>query len=217
MTRTTATAAALLTAAALTTGITGCRITATTATATPAAVNAHQVLDQLAALQLAPEDTGNHYDRDQDWPHWDRATAAGRGCDIRDQVLQQQGHDVTTSTDGKCHVSGTWTSPYDNTTVTKTSGLQIDHVVPLKEANRSGVRGWSTTDRERFANDTRFLLAVSIRTNEQKGDQDPARWMPPNTGYRCTYVALWVQAKTAYRLTVDQAEHDALAAILGKC
>jgi hypothetical protein len=216
------TALTVAAAAALATVITGCRSTVTPApaNAVPAAAafgGEHQASNELAQLRIAPEDTGNHYNREQDWPHWDPATDAGRGCDVRDKVLLEQGRGTRLSTDGRCTLTGTWTSPYDDVTVTSASKLQIDHVVPLKEANQSGVRDWSRADRERFANDTRFLMAVTIRSNEQKGDQDPATWLPSNTGYRCTYAALWVHDKATYHLTVDQAEHDALASILARC
>jgi hypothetical protein len=61
------------------------------------------------------------------------------------------------------------------------------------------------------------LVAVSARSNRAKGDQDPAEWVPPVETYRCTYARDWITVKTAYGLTVDQAEHDALTAMLATC
>lgn len=172
---------------------------------------------QLEKLTVAVEDTGNHYNREADWPHWDTARDAGRGCDIRDKVLQQQGHNIHTSTDGSCTITGTWTSPYDGLNATRTSQIQIDHMVPLKEAAQSGTRSWSRADRERFANDTRFLVAASVHSNEQKSDGDPADWQPLLRTSWCTYAVLWITDKTTYHLTVDRAEKSALVSMLATC
>ncbi|MEU0845720.1 DUF1524 domain-containing protein [Streptomyces sp. NPDC005962] len=45
--------------------------------------------------------------------------------------------------------------------------FDVDHVVPLKEAWRSGAAEWSTQDRRAFANDLVHsqLVAVSARSN----------------------------------------------------
>jgi hypothetical protein len=61
------------------------------------------------------------------------------------------------------------------------------------------------------------LIAVDGPTNEAKGDGDAATWLPPNKGYRCTYVARQVAVKAKYKLTVTQAEHDAIAGLLAGC
>lgn len=211
-THTTLTATALL-AAALT--VTGCRPLAdTTTAAAPAALaGSGSVADArtgLAALPVAPEDTGAHYDRD-DWPHW--VTTHGT-CNAREDALKAQGRGVRT--DAQCRpTSGTWVSPYDGVTVTDPGKLDIDHLVPLAEVARSGSRGWPPAQRERYANDPAVLVVATARANRAKGDQDPARWLPERD--RCGYASRWIEVKTRYRLTVDQAEHHALASILARC
>lgn len=168
-------------------------------------------LDKLTQLRVAPEDTGHPYDRDE-WPHW---AGDGKGCDTRELALQRQGAEVRT--DGECRArSGRWVSPYDDEVVTDAADTDVDHVVPLAEANRSGTRGWTREQRRAFANDLDQLLVVTARSNRQKGDQDPARWLP-EPPYHCDYAARWVDIKLKYRMTVDQAEHDALASVLRRC
>jgi hypothetical protein len=184
---------------------TGCQLPETLATPTT------REAPELAALDVRPEDTGHDYDRDN-WPHW---SYVGDGCDVRDQVLQEQGTDVRVSTDGECTVTGTWVSIYDGVTVTDSSELDIDHLVALGEAADSGVRDWSESDREAFANDLDQLVAVTARSNRSKSDQDPAEWLPELD--RCGYVTRWIEVKTRYELSVDQAEHDAIAAVLAQC
>lgn len=159
---------------------------------------------------MVVEDTGNPYNRDH-WPHW---ATHGSSCDTREIALQRQGTNV--QADAQCKATaGTWISSYDGVTITDASQADLDHVVPLAEAARSGTRGWTKDQRKTFANDFDQLLVVTARSNRQKGDQDPAKWLP-ETG-RCAYSVRWVAAKTKYQLTLDQAEHDALTSVLSRC
>lgn len=83
------------------------------------------------------------------FPHW--ITRYGT-CDTREVVLQRDGRDAVQ--DDQCGaVSGMWYSECDGKTVTSASGIDIDHVVPLKDAWRSGASEWSTPERRAFAND----------------------------------------------------------------
>lgn len=169
---------------------------------------------QLAALTVAPEGKMTGYSRDR-FPHW---SSQGDSCDTREVVLQRQGADV--QTDAECRAtSGTWTSPYDGVTVTKASELDIDHTVALAEAWRSGADKWTDEQREKFANDLGGLqlIAVTASSNRAKGDQDAAKWKPPQESYWCTYARAVVSVKALYSLTVDEAERDALAAMLKTC
>ena len=175
-----------------------------------AAADVAAAQQQLAGLRITPPDTGAHYNR-ADWPHW--SIVAGE-CDARETTLQRQGTHVTTG--AHCRITGgTWTSPYDGTTVTTPGSLDIDHMVPLAEAARSGTRGWTRAQREHYANDSAVLVAVTAKSNRSKGDQDPARWLPAKD--RCGYVAHWVAVKATYAMTVDPAEHDVIAGILDHC
>ncbi|TDV52058.1 HNH endonuclease family protein [Actinophytocola oryzae] len=174
---------------------------------------------QLAALQVAPEDTGAHYDRDDWLPDWARTGQ----CTTRETVLQQQGQGVVVN--DKCApTAGQWVSRYDGVTVTDPSDLDIDHVVPLAEVARSGpiVDGrrqrpgdWPVEQRRAYANDVEGLVAVTASSNRSKSDDDPARWLPAQD--HCGYVASWIHMKTKYHLSIDQQEHDAIAQILTTC
>ncbi|KOV82154.1 HNH endonuclease family protein [Nocardia sp. NRRL S-836] len=168
----------------------------------------------LGALQIAPEGKMAGYSRDR-FPHW---ASQGNSCDTREVVLQRQGTDVKSDNDCKA-VSGTWTSPYDNVVIKDAAEVDIDHTVPLAEAWRSGADKWTDDQRKAFANDLGGiqLIAVTAKTNRGKGDQDPAKWKPPVQTYWCTYAQHWIAVKITYKLTVDQAEHDALAGMLKAC
>jgi hypothetical protein len=165
----------------------------------------------LRAIPVRAEDTGNPYRR-ADWPHW---TSDGTGCDTRERALRDQGRDVATGA-GCRPTDGAWTSPYDGVEITDPSGADLDHVVPLAEANRSGARSWTREERTAFANDPDQLLVVSASSNRSKGDQDPSRWMP-DARYSCAYAVRWVNTKHKYELSVDTAEKQVLTGVLARC
>ncbi|WP_280507131.1 HNH endonuclease family protein [Nocardia flavorosea] len=168
----------------------------------------------LDGLTVAEEGSAGGYSREE-FPHWH--TVSGE-CTTRETVLQRDGTDVVV--DAECRATaGTWYSAYDDQTVTAASDIDIDHVVALAEAWRSGASEWSIERREEFANDLTNpqLIAVTASSNRSKGDQDPADWMPPNPAVHCTYAQMWVGVKSSWALTVQQAEKDKLATILQSC
>ncbi|GAC1373173.1 MAG: hypothetical protein NVSMB43_10530 [Pseudarthrobacter sp.] len=95
--------------------------------------------------------------------------------------------------------------------------MQIDHVVALSDAWQKGAQQLTMEQRTAFANDPLNLQSTDGPTNMKKGDGDAATWLPPNKGFRCEYVARQISVKATYSLWVTQAEHDAMARILGDC
>ncbi|MBX6749687.1 MAG: HNH endonuclease [Micromonosporaceae bacterium] len=154
------------------------------------------------------------YSRDR-FHHWQ---SQGDGCDTRDRVLQRDGQGVVTGDD--CRITaGTWFSVYDGQTLTDPSDLDIDHVVPLANAWRTGAAAWTDEQRAAFANDLQRpqLIAVSSSSNRSKGDQDPSQWKPPRREYWCTYAQSWIAVKAYWHLSVTADEKAALAEMLGTC
>ena len=97
------------------------------------------------------------------------------------------------------------------------SEVDIDHVVAEADAWRTGAAGWTVTRRTAVANDPLNLLAVGASVNRGKGDADAAEWLPPNTGFRCAYVARQVAVKARYTLWVTPAEKSAMGQVLATC
>ncbi|MEU8217092.1 HNH endonuclease family protein [Micromonospora taraxaci] len=169
---------------------------------------------QLNALTVATQGSSSGYSRDL-FPHW--ITVSG-SCNTREQVLKRDGTSVVV--DSSCAAtSGRWYSPYDGATWTAASDVDIDHVVPLAEAWRSGANSWTTSRRQSFANDlTRpQLIAVTDNVNQSKGDQDPSTWQPPLSSYRCTYSKMWITVKYNWGLTLQSSEKSALQSMLNTC
>ncbi|MDF4250429.1 HNH endonuclease family protein [Streptomyces sp. WMMB303] len=179
--------------------------------APPSAAEARTMLDGLSEQA---EGSMDGYSRDK-FPHW---SSQGDNCNTREAVLERDGEGVETGDD--CYpTQGSWTSPYDGETWTQPSDLDIDHVVPLAEAWRSGASGWTQDKREELANNLEIaqLLAVTDNVNQEKGDKDPAAWMPPSSGYHCTYARMWVWVKDTYGMTADAEEKSALEKVLTGC
>ncbi|MFI5618077.1 DUF1524 domain-containing protein [Streptomyces sp. NPDC051567] len=149
------------------------------------------------------------------FPHW--ALQFGK-CDTREVVLARDGKDV--EQDEECRaISGSWLSPYDNKSFTSSGQLDIDHMVPLANAWRSGADTWDTPRRKAFANDLEHsqLVAVSAASNRSKGDQSPETWVPSNGAFWCTYSRAWAHVKSLYSLSVTEGEKTALEGMLSTC
>ena len=208
---------ALRASAALCLGVTvgACATLSPTAGITPPSTpSPAQAELMLAGLTIAPRGSGSGYSREQ-FPHW---TTVSGTCNTREWVLRRDG--VGVQTDSDCHpTSGSWHSPYDGATWTKPSDVDIDHVVPLAEAWRSGASGWTTARRSSFANDLNNpqLIAVTDNVNQAKGDQSPDRWKPPLPSYWCTYASMWIDVKYTWDLTATNAEVAALDTMLATC
>jgi hypothetical protein len=202
-------------AGAVVTGALASVLLAAPASAAPAGVPGKAVAQaELDALTVAPQGSMSGYSRSL-FPHW--VTISG-SCDTRETVLERDGTGV--AVDGSCHpTSGSWYSPYDGATWTSPSNVDVDHIVPLAEAWRSGASGWTTSKRGSFANDLSDpeLIAVTGTVNRAKGDQDPSTWQPPRTAYRCTYAKMWIHSKYVWALTLQPTEKTVLRAMLQAC
>jgi uncharacterized protein DUF1524 len=190
-------------------------VTTGTANATPPNIpSASTAASRLAALTVAAESNSGSYNRDL-FPHW--ITISG-SCNAREEVLKRDGTGVAVGSDC-APTSGSWRSPYDGATWTNPSDVDIDHMVPLKEAWESGAWAWSTPQRQTYANDLGGpeLWAVTDNVNQSKGDQDPSTWQPPLASFDCTYSRAWIQVKWFYGLSVDSAEKSALTSMLNSC
>ena len=148
--------------------------------------------------------------------HW--IDADRDGCNTRYEVLISEAK-VAPKVGSRCALTGgKWRSSYDGKIFTSPTGLDIDHMVPLAEAWRSGAWAWSPDERMEFANDLEFsatLIAVTAGANRSKGDRDVAKWLPAKA--KCRYIANWIAVKSRFALTVDLVEGEFLRSKLVKC
>lgn len=173
--------------------------------------------EQLAALRIDDRSSpDSRYSRDA-WSHWDDVD--GNGCDARqDALIAWSVVPATVNRAGTCKViTGSWISPYDGITTTVPGDFDVDHLVPLENAFRSGGWRWDATRRRAFANDQKELVVSSARSNRTKGSDPPDQWRPPNRDSWCAYATGWVAVKVTWDLTATTSERDALGQMLDTC
>jgi hypothetical protein len=175
---------------------------------------------KLASLEVAQPNSMSGYSREK-FKHWSKAEEFGwsvpqSSCDSREAALIRDGKNVEVASGCKV-VSGDWHDPYTGRTFTKPSDIDIDHVVPLANAWRSGASSWSDAERERYANAPDVLLSVEDNANQEKGDKGPEAWKPPSKAEWCDYATRWIGVKDKYHLSVNPQEKNALQEMLGTC
>ena len=161
--------------------------------------------DVLAGIVVVPQrQRGYDYRRAAFGDAWDDdndAPLGHNGCDTRNDILDRDLVDKEYVSVKRCPhavATGVLHDPYTNETVSFVRGaqvgaaVQIDHIVPLAYAWDMGARDWPDALRIRFANDPANLIAVAGQANQDKGDQGPATWMPPNHAFWCQYAVQFI-------------------------
>jgi hypothetical protein len=170
-------------------------------------------LGLLTALDCVPvaEERIGGYKRSL-FKHWIDANRNGK--DTRAEVLIAESLvSVRFTSTGKTVSTGKWLSLYDGETWTKASDVDVDHVVALAEAWRSGAWKWSAARRQAYANDLGVawsLRAVTDNVNQSKSDDDPTYWLPPLESANCVYLTEWVAVKIRWKLNVDAEERQSI-------
>ena len=204
--------------------------------------SAKLMLDQL----VVTEDDNNlkdvGYSRSE-WVHW--AGTEGRSCwSTREEILHRDS--VTDSVkyidkskkqtetyeeacaigtpyeeNGKIKInnekSGEWIGPYKGIKISDASSIDIDHVIPLSNAARSGGQDWDKELKKEFANDPMNLLATSAKENRTKGDKGPGEYMPPLKAYRCQYAKTYTTIAYKYGLTITKTDYETLDDAIKSC
>ena len=177
-------------------------------------------ISALAKLKVRPLGSQSGYDRDYFSDGWGDIGS----CDLRNYILKRDLTNITWRADANCLVAtGTLKDPYTGKVIrfvrgVKTSmAVQIDHVVALSNAWKTGAASASATTRYNIANDPLNLLAVDGPTNGSKSDSDASQWLPPNRAYHCAYVSRQVAVKVKYKLWVTTAEKTAMTKVLRTC
>lgn len=205
----------------------GAEVAVPSSVTAPTAAQARDLLTGLTSTGRV-KNKDSTYKRDDYGAAW--ADVDGNGCSQRQDVLhvwlvKDAPKDVRTK--GSCDhevYAGTWDDPYTGRSITLTDAksprqsqtLQIDHIVPLKEAHDSGAGDWTSDQKSQFANDTINLVPVYGPANMSKGAQDAASWRPRKQ-YQCDYARRYTAVKAKWNLSVDDSERAALADMLNVC
>jgi hypothetical protein len=177
-----------------------------------AGLTSNQVYEKLT---FAEEYSVSGYSRNF-FQHW---VDADKDClNTRHEVLKR---DSRLSTRGRCTITyGSWVSWVDGKKFTNPRLMDVDHLVPLAEAWRSGASSWTATQRRAYANDLGYkwsLQAISLSVNRSKGDKDVGEWLP-RSSTQCAYVQRWMAVKYRWSLSIDFLESTAIEDVLaGTC
>ena len=155
-----------------------------------------------------------------DWGGW--IDADGDCQNTRQEVLIAESLiAMTFKTERQCEVAtGRWFGVFTASTVTIPGELDIDHLVPLKQAHDSGGWTWDKERKRQYANsldDPDHLIAVTASANRSKGSRGPDAWKPADRSYWCEYATDWVRVKNTWGLTVTPGEAAALQEMLATC
>jgi hypothetical protein len=174
---------------------------------------------ELEKLEIKEHQTVSDYARSEFGSGW----SSWQSCDTRQKILARDLTDITYDEDNCTVLTGVLNDPYTGKTIEFTRGtgtstaIQIDHVVALSNAWRTGASYWDKAQRVALANDDLELLAVDGPANNQKSDADVANWLPSNTGFQCQYVARQIAVKVKYVLWVTEDEYQAMKNVLNTC
>ena len=140
------------------------------------------------------------------WKHW---IDADRDCQNTRQELLISRSLIPVSFDRKrCVVMrGQWNDYYYPEVHNWASKVDIDHLIPLKNAHDTGGAGWSKKEKQTFANDPENLVITNLKYNRKKGSKGIEQWLPVNEDYACKYIKEWIKIKKKYSLKITEAEN----------
>ena len=186
-----------------------------------------KAVDNLNKLNVAAIDVtvDEAYERELFGAGW--MDADGDGQDTRAEVLiryhlKNKAPLVFRSEQERRVESGHWKCRFTGEVFTDAGDLDIDHIVPLKNAWVSGANEWTLKRREQYSNgygikgrrQRSWLVPVCASANRSKGSRSPDEWMPENVNYQVRYAALWIRTKKHWGLSVTPAEKEALLKVL---
>lgn len=163
-----------------------------------------------------PEVTVEAYVREKHFGGWVKNKKSGDCYNTRNKVLVRENKGVLKLKDSnKCSVeSGKWIDPYSGKEMTDAQAeIQIDHMVPLKEAYISGAHKWTFKERCLYGNYLGYrnhLVAVSGEENNQKSASTPEDYMPADKTYYCQYLKDWLAIKSIWGLSLVPEEVKAI-------
>lgn len=159
------------------------------------------------------------YNRKEQFGRWINDPTDDTCFNTRAKVLQRDSSTTVAYKDtNKCVVAaGKWDDPYTGNTIQLAEGVQIDHLVALKNAYMSGAYKWNFKTRCLYANYMgvkTHLLSVDASENMKKGDKGPDHYMPPNPNHHCSYLKNWLKVKFLWGLRMTFSEAQAISTLI---
>ncbi|MFZ4404209.1 MAG: HNH endonuclease family protein [Pseudobdellovibrionaceae bacterium] len=156
------------------------------------------------------DDSVKPYNRKQHFGGWVRDPKDSSCQNTRAKVLIRDSLEPVTFHPGTCRVAqGDWKDPYGGEDFFDAQQIQIDHMVPLKNAYISGAWSWDFNKRCLYGNflGNKFhLIAVSGHENQSKSDKTPEFYLPKVSVYQCEYIENWLKIKLIWQLKLSESE-----------
>lgn len=171
-----------------------------------------------AQIQQAPPHPAEKYERERHFGYWLKYENAETCLNTRGLLLLSTSLVTPEVTETPCRVAtGEWYDSYTDAHYFDAQDVQVDHMVPLKNAYISGAFAWDWKKRCAYfnflAND--FHLKVVHRdANLKKLDKGPDQWIPSNASYTCAYLSEWLKVKAIWRLMLSEKEAQAISKII---
>lgn len=158
------------------------------------------------------------YKRVQHFGTWIHGKSDSDCLNTRGKVLVRDSSVKTELNSAGCTViGGEWLDPYTDGKYQKASDIQIDHVVPLKNAYQNGAWKWDFKKRCLYGNflaNDFHLLSVMGHENMKKGDKGPEGYMPPAANFKCEYLQNWLKIKLIWQLHLTDDEEKAVSSLV---
>lgn len=174
-------------------------------------------LDDRPKVSVRGAGPDESYNRARDWMPAGWTDPDGNGCDTREDALIRESLEPVTCVRGRVSPGGRWWRGYVSGQTSSASTLEIDHVVALADAWRSGGWRWPVERMRDYAQTQQVLWAVDGPANQAKSDKGPGEWRPDNALVHCLYAQRYVSIKATYDLTVTRADLDGLRDLLREC
>jgi hypothetical protein len=100
---------------------------------------------------------------------------------------------------------------YSGQSLTQARFIDVDHLVPLREAHKSGAVAWSGDQKTKFANDPENLVVTHRSFNRTKGPQGIGTWLPSKRDIACRYARDYLKVKKRYELETWNDERNSMA------
>lgn len=162
----------------------------------------------LLVLSCAQAPFSEKYNRKK-WKHW--TDVDGNCLNTRSEMLKLRSRSpVILNKKGCTVIGGLWDDYYYPETHIIAKKVDIDHLIPLKNAHETGGSVWSPNEREAFANDPENLVITNLIYNRKKGAKGIDGWLPVHRDYACKYIKDWVKLKKKYKLVMTPKEQQTL-------
>lgn len=173
--------------------------------------------DQAFGVPLIP------YNRSEHFGGWIRRKTSESCLNTRGKVLERDSLVPVQDSLKACSVTeGVWLDPYTGLKLFKSADIQIDHLIPLKNAYISGADAWSFEKRCLFSNflgSSYNLQAIWGPENSKKSDKSIERYLPPQVKFQCQYISEWLKVKYIWKLGLNPYEADVVRKVIqtGEC